>query len=93
MYYTAKILYLLVWLLLLVHCLKRKRFFPIFSDGVSTKVLWLVTFIFFNPLLTLLYIVFGVIPRPSVAPGKTLLGRISSVIALILLVMAKNSFR
>ena len=49
-------LYLCIWAILLIHCLTTKRLYPIFGNGWSTKIFWLFTFVFFNPLLSLLYI-------------------------------------
>jgi hypothetical protein len=46
---------------MLVHCLLRREFFPIFGRRWGTKALWLFTFVFLNPLLTLIYFVFGVL--------------------------------
>lgn len=57
-------IYLVIWSALLVHCLIRRRFYPVFGLGWGTKIFWLVTFVFFNPLLTFLYFVFGFLLRP-----------------------------
>lgn len=80
-----RITYLLVWLFLLVHCLKRKRFFPMLGGGWSTKVLWLVTFLFFNPVLTLLYVIFGVALKPPVSNKMFRLRRVGSSVAIVLI--------
>jgi len=48
-----------VWLLLLVLCCLRKEFYPIFASSKSTRKFWLITFVFVNPLLVLLYLIFG----------------------------------
>jgi len=53
--------YLALWAALLIHCLVKKKFFPIFGRGLGTKVFWLITFVFVNPLLTLLYVIFGLV--------------------------------
>ena len=58
-WYTFSAIYLIVWSALLVHCLFRREFYPIFGRGWGTKGLWLLTFVFLNPLLTLIYFVFG----------------------------------
>jgi hypothetical protein len=58
-WYTFSAIYLLVWSALLVHCLFQREFYPIYGRGWGTKVLWLLTFVFLNPLLTLIYFVFG----------------------------------
>ncbi len=52
--------YIALWAVLLIHCLLKRTFFPIFGPGWGTKVFWLVTFVFMDPLLTLLYMIFGV---------------------------------
>lgn len=59
--------YVALWGVLLIHCLLKRRFFPVFGPGLGTKVFWLATFVFMNPLLTLLYVVFGAILKPDEA--------------------------
>ncbi len=86
LWHTLKILYLLLWLVLLVHCFRKKRFFPILGSGLSTKALWLLTFLFFNPLLTLLYLIFGLALRPPIKRKARALGRVGSVLAAVLIV-------
>jgi len=54
-----------VWVLLVGHWWKRKDFFPILGYGRATKIWWGVLFLLFNPLLMLLYIVYGVFHRPK----------------------------
>jgi len=56
--------YLIIWSALLIHCLHQRRFYPIIGRGWGTKILWLLTFIFFNPFLSLLYIAFAVLLHP-----------------------------
>ena len=41
----------------MIHCLQSKQFYPIFGKGLGTKAFWIFTFAFFNPILSLLYIV------------------------------------
>jgi len=67
--YLATLGYIAVWLLLLVDCLRRKEFYPVLGNGLGTKVFWLATFLFFNPLLTLLYLIFGRLARPTARPS------------------------
>jgi len=62
---VLNIAYLIVWSALLVDCLLRRQFYPILGRGWGTKGLWLLTFVFFNPLLTLLYLAFGFLLRPA----------------------------
>ncbi|MBE0537149.1 MAG: hypothetical protein IH624_15920 [Phycisphaerae bacterium] len=79
-----QILYFAAWLCLGVHCLRRKRFFPILGPGLSTKLFWLATFLFFNPFLTVLYLVFGVM-LPGLAPDrKHPVARLVSVLAVVM---------
>ena len=58
-WYALSVLYLIVWSALLIHCLLQREFYPIFGRRWGTKVLWLLTFVFLNPLLTLIYFFFG----------------------------------
>lgn len=66
-WYAFSGLYLIVWSALLVHCLFRREFYPIFGRRWGTKGLWLLTFVFLNPLLTLIYFVFGYLLCPPKA--------------------------
>ena len=56
--------YLFVWVVLLVNCLRRREFVVLAGDEKKTRWFWLVTFLFFNPLLSVLYIAF-VLVKPS----------------------------
>ncbi len=58
-WYTLSGLYLIVWSALMIHCLLQREFYPIFGRKWGTKGLWLLTFVFLNPLLTLVYFFFG----------------------------------
>jgi len=60
-WYALSGLYLIVWSALLIHCLLQREFYPIFGRRWGTKVLWLLTFVFLNPLLSLIYFVFGLL--------------------------------
>jgi hypothetical protein len=55
------LLYLVIWAICLIHCLRKRRFYPVFGHGNGTKVFWLLTFLCFNPLLILWYFFFGVL--------------------------------
>jgi len=66
-WYAFSGLYLVIWSALLIHCLFRREFYPIFGRRWGTQILWLVTFLFLNPLLTLVYFVFGFLLRPPKA--------------------------
>jgi len=63
-WYAFSGLYLVIWSALLIHCLFRREFYPIFGRRWGTRILWLVTFVFLNPLLTLVYFIFGFLLRP-----------------------------
>jgi hypothetical protein len=85
--YLSIAAYLMIWISLLIHCVRRKEFYPILKNSIQTKIFWLITFLFFNPLLTVLYFIFGFIMKPA-APGKGLkLLRIGNVIALALVIL------
>ncbi|OHB81441.1 MAG: hypothetical protein A2Z38_02300 [Planctomycetes bacterium RBG_19FT_COMBO_48_8] len=66
-WYAFSGLYLVIWSALLIHCLFQREFYPIFGRRWGTQILWLVTFLFLNPLLTLVYFVFGFLLRPPKA--------------------------
>jgi hypothetical protein len=78
LWYVLNGFYLILWSALLVHCLYRREFYPIIGRKWGTKIFWLLTFIFFNPLLSLIYIIFAVVLRPrkigenskSLSPGS-----------------------
>ncbi len=61
-FYVLSVLYLCLWAILLIHCLKSSRLYPIFGNGLGTKAFWLFTFVFLNPLLSLLYILCAFCP-------------------------------
>ncbi len=69
-WYALSGLYLIVWSALLIHCLLQREFYPIFGRRWGTKVLWLLTFVFLNPLLTLVYFVFGFLLNPPKAKAE-----------------------
>ena len=65
--------YLLIWVILFVDCVRRKEFYPLMGSNRATKLFWLVTFVFFIPLLTVAYFLFGIVkkPQPQVARWVT----------------------
>ncbi len=65
--------YLAIWILMLIHWIRCKSFYPILNNHFLTKVWWGLTFLLFNPLMTLLYVVFGVFLRPTGHKPKHLL--------------------
>ncbi len=83
LWYLPSGLYLVMWSALLVHCLLRRQFYPVFGTGRGTKVFWLLTFVFFNPLLTFLYFVFGFLLRPVKAGESGKPVRFGSIGAIV----------
>lgn len=81
-WYVLGGVYLILWSALLVHCLLQRRFYPVFGRGWGTKIFWLLTFVFLNPLLTLLYFVFGFLLRPAKGPLPGTPVRFGSVAAI-----------
>jgi len=79
--------YVAMWGVLLIHCLLKRRFFPVFGPGLGTKVFWLATFVFMNPLLTLLYAVFGVIFKADEAGVRRIGAGGVTCLALVLVVI------
>jgi hypothetical protein len=75
--------YVVLWVLLFIHCLRRKAFFPVFGHGRWTRLFWLVSFLFFNPLLTLLYGLFGVLASPKAKPSRKKTAFVSGMVALV----------
>ena len=74
-WYVLSGAYLIAWSGMLVHCLLQRRFYPVLGSRWGTKVFWLLTFVFLNPLLTFLYFVFGFLLRPAKnAPPRRLIG-------------------
>ncbi len=61
--YLIEGVYVLIGLALLVHCIRRRSFYPVFGTGRLTKIVWLLSFALLNPLVNLAYVVFGVLLR------------------------------
>ncbi len=55
MHYIPLLAWVALWAWLLVDCLRRDRFPPIFGHGHGNRVAWLVALALFDPLLTLCY--------------------------------------
>ena len=79
--------YLALWAALLIHCLLKKRFFPLFGRGLGTKVFWLITFVFVNPLLTLLYMIFGMFSKADEVNVRKIHVRGAVCLVLVLVVI------
>lgn len=86
LYYISVSIYLLLWVTLLIHCVKRRAFYPVFGTGWGTKALWLGTFLLFSPPLTVMYIIFGVVIKPKDYHKQ--LKPIRAVSVIILMLMA-----
>lgn len=86
LWYVLSGLFLIIWSALLLHCLSRREFYPIIDRRLGTKIFWVFTFIFFNPLLLLIYTVFGVILQPPEINEYTKPKRHGSVIAIVCVV-------
>ena len=89
-WYAFSGLYLVIWSALLIHCLFRREFYPIFGRRWGTKCLWLLTFVFLNPLLTLIYFIFGFLLRPLKAgehkeDSRTARTGLGSAVAIVLI--------
>ena len=85
--YILNGLYLVIWSVLLIHCLHHRWFYPIIGRGLLTKAFWLLTFIFFNPFLTLLYVVFAVLLRPRKIEEDSKPIYAGSVVAIVCVIM------
>lgn len=79
--------YLVLWAVLLIHCLLKRKFFPLFGRGLGTKVFWLITFVFVDPLLMLLYVIFGVFSRPDEVNVRKIHVRGAICLVLVLVVI------
>jgi hypothetical protein len=60
--------YFVVWLVLLIACIRRREFCAVFSNSQRTRWFWLATFVFLNPLLTILYLIYGQFRSPQARP-------------------------
>ncbi len=82
--------YLVLWAVLLIHCLLKRKFFPLFGPGLGTKIFWLITFVFVNPLLTLLYVIFGVFSRTDEVNVRRI--HVKGAICLVLVLVVIGVF-
>jgi len=57
--YVVVAAYALAWAVLLVRCVRRRRFYPVLGDDRRTRWFWLATFVFVNPFLTAMYYFFA----------------------------------
>ncbi len=82
--------YLVLWVALLIHCLLKRMFFPLFGRGLGTKIFWLITFVFINPLLTLLYVIFAVISKADEKSVRKI--HVKGAICLVLVLVVIGVF-
>lgn len=62
--------YVITWAVLLIACLRKRQFCPVFSDPRRTRLFWLGALVLVNPLLTALYLVFGQLRSPQARPVR-----------------------
>lgn len=62
--------FVILWAVLLIACWRKRDFCPLLSDARRTRWLWLATFVFVNPLLTVLYLIFGQLRSPGARPVR-----------------------
>ncbi len=70
--FALSAVYFIAWLWLLRRWIENKDPYPILGRGWKTRAFWGVTFLFFNPLLSLLYLFFGVLPKNAAPPARQL---------------------
>jgi hypothetical protein len=89
-WYVLSGAYLVIWSALLIHCLIQRRFYPVLGTRWGTKIFWLLTFVFLNPLLTFLYLVFGFLLQPAkkAPPGRPIGLGSPAAIAFVAFVLA-----
>ncbi len=96
-WYAFDGLYLIIWSALLIDCLFRREFYPILGRRWGTKVLWLLTFLFLNPLLSLIYFAFGFLLRPPKSEERAKPISFGSLVAIacigVVLVLFEWPFR
>jgi len=76
------IAYLLLWLALLVGCVRKREFCPLLGTSRATRLFWLATFVFFNPVLTILYLLFGQIRAPRARANRVVLALVLVVVLI-----------
>ena len=86
LFYVPMVVYLIIWLIMLLNCLKRRQFRVILLDSEWTRRFWLLTFVFMNPLLTLFYMIFGLRRPKQQAPAGVRNGEIVMVVAAFAIV-------
>lgn len=75
----------LAWVGLLIDCLRRERFWPVLDTHRRTRWFWLATFALVNPILTVMYYLFGRRRQPQathVRMGAVPIGLAAAVVAI-----------
>ncbi len=60
--------YCIIWFVLLWKLIGKTTIYPILFNSTMTKLFWILTFFLFNPLLTGLFVLFGLLLKPSEHP-------------------------
>ena len=74
-----------VWTALFFGCLRKKHFWPILATDRATRVFWLCALLLLNPVLTVLYLLFGQVRAPDAPRGRDgalQVGLLAAVVAL-----------
>ena len=78
--------YVIAWAVLLALCWRRRRFYPLLGDDRRTRWFWLASFVFLNPILTLLYLWFGQLRRPDARDVR--IGAVPAGLAVVVVAVA-----
>ncbi len=78
--------YAVLWAALLVACIRRRAYWPMLGNSSRTRLFWLATFVFVNPLLTLLCLRFGLLRRPDAS--HTRVGPVPVGLACVVIAVA-----
>ncbi len=68
--YALLAAFLIGWVVLGIACTRKQRFWPILRTDKATKAFWLVALLLVNPVLTVLYLLFGQLRRPDASAGR-----------------------
>ncbi len=60
--------YCVIWLFLLRKLIGTPSLFPILRNSRTTRIFWIATFLLFNPLLSVLFVIFGLMLKPTEHP-------------------------
>ena len=68
--WVPALLFWVVWLGCIVHCLRKRAFYPVFATTRATRIFWLVSFLFLSPILLLWYVIFGGVMPANRKPAR-----------------------